>query len=88
MTARDDSTDTNERLSADDMATRREAEFLARAMLNQQAAAPQQMGRPGTCSNCSSACLPLAVYCDDDCRQDHQARVLPEARTGRRGHAR
>ena len=88
MTAPDDSIDTNERLSADDMATRREAEFLSRAMLNQQAEATRHVGRPGTCSNCSSRCLPLAVYCDDDCRDDHQARLRREARTGRRGHAR
>lgn len=67
--------DPSERLSADDQATQREAEFLQRAMLRQQ----QQRARrpadvPGTCSNCGERCEAPAVYCDEDCRSDHEAR--------------
>lgn len=75
--------DPAERLSADDMATRREEEFRARALLQAQASAPPP-GRPGVCTNCGARCLPLAVYCDEDCRADHQERVLRSARMRRR----
>lgn len=32
-------------------------------------------GKPGVCSNCAQACLPTAIYCDEDCRDDHEARL-------------
>ena len=76
--------DVGERLSPDDMATRREGEFLARALLNQQARAAAPAAKPGVCTNCGAQCLPRAVYCDEDCRADHDERVQREARTGRR----
>ena len=77
--------DPSERLSEDDQATQREAEFLARAMLNQKlAAANQPAAVPGVCTNCGEQCLPRAVYCDPDCREDHQVRLEREARAGRR----
>lgn len=67
--------DTNERLSADDMATRREAEFLAAALRVQAAQAAATAHVAGVCGNCREACLPLAVYCDEDCRADHEWRL-------------
>lgn len=77
--------DPSERLSEDDQATQREAEFIARALLNQRlAAARLPAAVPGVCTNCGERCLPLAVYCDPECRADHQARLELEARAGRR----
>ncbi|MDT8998362.1 hypothetical protein RQP53_03620 [Paucibacter sp. APW11] len=76
--------DPSTRLSPDDLATQREAEFLAAALLEAQAAAARvPAGRPGWCSNCGAACMPLAVYCDTDCRQDHEGRLLTLAKQGR-----
>ena len=67
--------DPAERLSADDQATQREAEFLHRAMLQQQLRAVRVPAAvQGVCTNCGEACLPLAVYCDEDCRGDHEFR--------------
>jgi len=67
--------DQGERLSADDEATRTEAQFLDRALeIHAARAARVLRGTPGVCMNCREACLPLAVYCDDDCRVDHEAR--------------
>lgn len=67
--------DTSERLSADDMATRREAEFLAAALRVQAGRAAATAHTPGVCGNCREVCLPLAVYCDEDCRADHEWRL-------------
>lgn len=68
--------DTTERLSPDDMATRREEQHLQAALLHQRlAAARSPRDVPGTCSNCGERCLPLAVYCDPDCQADHQHRL-------------
>lgn len=76
--------DPDERLSADDMATRREEEFLAAAMRHQaQQTALQQLGPQGECANCGAQCQPLARYCDDDCRADHEHRRTVLARQGR-----
>lgn len=70
-----------ERLSSDDdLATRREEEFRAAAL--RQAARRVEQAQPGTCANCGAACLPQAVYCDPDCRADHEARRLRAARQG------
>jgi len=79
--------DTSERLSPDDMATLRDEQFLQAGLLAQQAAAARApKGRAGTCSNCGEACLPSAVYCDEDCRADHQHRLTVQQRQrGRRG---
>jgi RNA polymerase-binding transcription factor DksA len=72
-----------ERLSADDQATQREEEFLADALIEQQrqARAEAALAKPGVCSNCGQACLPAAVYCDADCRDDHEKRRAVKART-------
>lgn len=67
--------DPAERLGADDMATRREEEFRELALRRQQHAACKRSTEPGVCTNCGSVCLPLAVYCDADCRDDHEARM-------------
>jgi hypothetical protein len=68
--------DQAERLGPDDQATQREAEFLQRALLNQQLrAARQPSAVQGVCTNCLDTCHPLAVYCDEDCRADHEARL-------------
>lgn len=77
--------DGTERLSADDMATLRESQFLAAALGRQQAAGAVRVARPGWCAWCTSQCLPLAVYCDDECRRDHEQRLALLRRQGRGG---
>lgn len=67
--------DPQERLGADDMATVREAEFLHRALTAAQAASRQVAVKRGVCGNCGDICTPTALYCDDDCRDDHQRRL-------------
>lgn len=75
--------DTSERLSADDMASLAEAQFLQTAKLAREAAAAKApKGVPGVCTNCGAACLPRAVYCDADCQQDHTHRTRVQARQG------
>lgn len=76
----------NERLSADDQATLAEEQHLAAALHAQQQTARAQMrAHPGTCANCSAVCLKQAVYCDADCRADHEQRLRHVARVrGRR----
>ena len=74
--------DTSERLSADDMATLREGQFL-RAALERQRRQSAPAVAPGVCRFCGQHCLPLAVYCDDDCRADHEARQQILRRQGR-----
>ena len=73
-----------ERLSEDDMATQREAQFLAAALHTQALRASRSSAPPGTCRNCSAACLPTAVYCDAECRSDHEHRVRSLALLGGR----
>lgn len=69
----------HERLSDDDLATRREEEFRALA-LRQAAEAGAVRATPGSCANCGEACLPQAVYCDADCRADHERRLRVQGR--------
>lgn len=78
-----DEVDTSERLSPDDMATRRDEEFLAAALRAQQRRQAGPAAKPGTCANCQARCLPLAVYCDKDCQADHEARKRVLERQGR-----
>lgn len=63
----------------------RAAETLERMLELQQElrrrAALSVGGVPGVCTNCGQACLPCAVYCDEDCRADHEARQAVHART-------
>lgn len=81
----DPDVDPTERLGADDMATRREGEFLAAALRAQAArtAKAEAAHTAGRCTNCGSTCLPQAVYCDADCRADDEARRRALARQGR-----
>lgn len=74
--------DPSERLSADDMATLREGQFLQAALERHRSNATAHIA-PGVCRFCGQQCLPLAVYCDDDCRQDHEARQQILRRQGR-----
>ena len=76
------SCDPTERLSADDQATQREAEFLASALA--AARRPVAPSAPGVCLNCGARLASLAVYCDADCRADHEHRLGCTQR-GRRG---
>lgn len=76
--------DTSERLCSDDMATRREGEFLAAAMRAQaQRAAAAGRATPGLCRNCGAQCHAAAVYCDEECRADDEQRRRVLARQGR-----
>jgi len=78
-------TATGERLSADDLASQREAQHLQAALAAQRTvAAMAPKDKPGVCTNCRSSCMPHAVYCDDDCRDDHQHRESVLKRQGRR----
>lgn len=75
-----------DRLTKDDQATRLDELQLAAALRQHQAAALRAPARrPGVCTNCGAACLPSAVYCDADCREDHETREATQARlAGRR----
>lgn len=79
-----DPTEDLERLSADDQATRREAQFTADA-LDMQRRRAESMARstPGVCTNCGEICLPTTVFCDTDCRVDHERRLQRRQRQGR-----
>ena len=86
MTARSaiaDAADGTERLSADDQATQREAQFLAAALQAARGAAAVVPPPRGVCANCLAPCLPLATYCDEDCRADHECRLATLRRQGR-----
>lgn len=77
--------DASERLSADDMATQREEQFLAAALHAQrQAASVAPCRQPGVCVNCGHGLSLLLAYCDDECRADHEQRQAVLARQGRR----
>jgi len=71
-----------ERLSADDMATRTEAAFLASALAEQRTRAAAIRVERGVCNNCGEGCQPHAVYCDAACRDGHERRLAARARTG------
>ena len=77
--------DTTERLGAEDMAALHAEQLQAAAMLDhQRAVAKSVASTPGVCSNCGDECHPLAIYCDDDCRGDHEARERTLKRQGLR----
>lgn len=77
--------DPTEVRTPDDQATLHEAQHLEAAMLEQQRRAKlTPKSSPGVCSNCGAACLPRAVYCDEDCRADHEQRLVLERMRGRR----
>lgn len=77
--------DATEVLTPEDQAARHAELQLQAAMANHRhAAARTPVALPGWCANCGAACLPRAVYCDADCRADHEARLQALARGGRR----
>lgn len=78
--------DASERLSADDMATRREEEFRAAAWEKVKAEGGMVIER-GVCVYCAAACLPLAVYCDAECRLGHERLLAAQVRQGRGARA-
>lgn len=69
--------------SVDDMATMREEQFNAAALA--AARRPVVPSAPGVCQNCGDRLASLAVYCDTDCRADHERRQLSQRRVGRPG---
>jgi len=72
-----------EHLSPDDMATRREAEFLAQALLMQRARAAGMVIERGVCAGCGERCLPRAVYCNAEHRAQHEAHLARLSRLKR-----
>lgn len=63
-----------ERMTTDDLAQHRAEELNRHALARVRAAVPPG-GQPGWCSNCA-AMLPMPlVYCDADCREDHEDRM-------------
>lgn len=62
-----------DRLSEDDQAVAASELFRA-AALQRRATSVAAGAVPGTCANCGERCLPMAVYCDADCRDDHERR--------------
>lgn len=77
--------DATEVLTPEDQAARHAELQLQAAMANHRhAAARTPVAVPGWCANCGAECLPRAVYCDEDCRGDHEARLQALARAGRR----
>ena len=77
-----DHADTTERLSPDDMATLREGQFLSAALARQQKVGAVRVGKPGLCTWCTSQCLPLAVFCDAECRSEYEQRLTVLQRQG------
>lgn len=75
--------DPTEVCTVDDVATRHADEFLALALLDHQQKARAVAGERGTCRNCGEQCLPQAVYCDADCRDDHERVLAAMRRQGR-----
>jgi hypothetical protein len=70
-------------LAEGDMASLREAQFVSAAVDAARAAAGRRESTPGTCLNCSARIAAPAIYCDDDCRADHEERRARERRKGR-----
>ena len=72
-----------ERLSADDRATEIAEQLAADALRAHRVRREREavLERPGTCTNCHEPCLPTAVYCDVNCRSDHERRLSSAART-------
>lgn len=76
--------DATEVLTPEDQAARH-AELQLQAALANHAHAARQTPQPvpGCCANCGEACHPLAVYCDADCRADHEDRLKARQRNGK-----
>lgn len=76
--------DRTEVLNDEDVAAHRADEFLALAKLDHET---RKRGGAvilrGTCCFCQAQCSPQAVYCDADCRDDHERELAALARQGR-----
>ena len=72
-----------ENLSADDLAALRDEQFRASALSSHRARASLVRHASGTCSYCGEGCAADAVYCDAECRADHEHEQLVLARQGR-----
>lgn len=77
--------DLTEVLDDADLAERRQAEHLAISLMEQhaRARAPGALALRGQCLYCAQRCSPLAVYCDADCRDGHEAEQRALQRQGR-----
>lgn len=76
--------DRTEVATVDDQAARRSDEFLAMALLKQQLKAQGGiLTQAGVCTWCAEPCKPATVYCDAECRADHEAELTMLARQGR-----
>ena len=73
--------DRTELSTAEDQAARSAAEHLAVALLNQSCKQGQPT-RAGVCTWCGQRCTSTAVYCDADCRADHEAQCDRQRRRG------
>ena len=77
--------DTSERLSPDDTASLREAEFLEAALCGHRAKVEKAGAvANGECANCGQPLPSDWVYCDQDCKDDHEHRLVIERRQGLR----
>lgn len=74
----------HDRLGADDLATLRDGQFTASAIAAQLARGAVRQSTPGRCLNCQASIEAPAIYCDDDCRDDHEAREKIARRKGLR----
>lgn len=72
-----------ERLNADDQAARAADWFLDEAMREHLRKRGGEALQRGTCANCEEACAEQAIYCDADCRADHERRLAALALAGR-----
>lgn len=76
--------DRTEVQTQDDLAAHRADEFLAMAMLDHELRKRGgQAIQRGMCASCGQVCAPAAVYCDADCREDHELQLAAQARAGR-----
>lgn len=78
--------DRTELRSDDDLAAHRADEFQALALIEHQGRAMASPALPrGVCASCGERCLPAAVYCDAECRADHELQLAARRRNGAPG---
>ena len=78
--------DRTELRSQDDLAAHRADEFQALALLEHGSRALAAPSLPrGVCASCGERCVPAAVYCDADCRADHELQLDARRRNGAPG---
>jgi len=72
-----------ELVSESDLAAMRDAQFVDAALSRVQAAAAERQSTPGVCSNCGEPTAGGQIYCDADCRGDHESRQAIQRRKAR-----